>query len=265
MTKEEIFKLKEELANHVVKTTQHVVMIDATTKIPSSTGSGCLIYYRARCFFVTVQHVAEKVGKETCIDLGIERNDGNDVYNVGTMNFVHQYELIRLDTDNPELKELKPLDIAYAEVKGDFEAFQKEMQIGNYKITADNRRIHFSETPELPNNDECYSFFGRIRGKLNGHVLEQQSKLVLCLPYDCKVGYFERFLLHETITDPFDYKGTSGAPIISETGEVVAFVANGIRGTNHLYGFSSAELKNFLDIYIDQNPTESLAGTTEKK
>jgi hypothetical protein len=254
MTEQEIFKLKEDLANHVVKTTQHVIMIDPTTKMPSSGGSGCLINYRNRCFFITVQHVADKVGKETCIDLGKDQVDGNDVHNVGEMNFIDQYEIIGLDTDDPELIELKPLDIAYAEIKGSIEVFQKEMQIGKYKITAGNKQIHFAETPELPNKDECYSFFGRIRGKLNGNVLEQEAKLVLCVKYDCKVKYFERFLLHEPFTDPLDYKGMSGGPIISETGEVVAFVSNGIRGTNHLYCFSSAELKKFLDIYIDLNP-----------
>lgn len=257
MKKDKNFKLKEELANHVVKTTQPVVMIDAITKMPSSGGSGCLINYRGRLFFITVQHVADKVGKQTCIDLGKHQTDGNDVYNVGVMNFVDQYEFAGFDTNNPELKELKPLDIAYAEVKGDFEAFQKEMQIGDYRISGDHKRIHFSETPELPNKDECYSFFGRIKGKLKGNVLEQQEKLVFCVPYDRKIGFFERFILHETFSDPADFRGISGAPIISETGEVVAFVANGILGTNHVYGFSSFELKKFLDIYIEQNPVQN--------
>lgn len=256
MKKEEIFKLKEELANHVVKTTQHVVMINAITKMPSSGGSGCLINYRGRLFFITVQHVADKIGKQTCIDLGKHQTDGNDVYNVGVMNFLNQYEVVKIDGKNQELKELEPLDIAYAEVRGNFEAFQREMQIGDYRISSDYKRIHFSETPELPKKNECYSFFGRIGGKLKGSVLVQQEKLVLCISYDCKIGYFERFILHETFSDPADLRGISGAPIISETGEVVAFVANGILGTNHVYGFSSFELKKFLNIYIEQNPVQ---------
>jgi len=256
MTDQEIFKLKEDLANHVVKTTQHLVLIDPNTKMPFSGGSGCLIIYKERLFLVSVQHVTDKIGKETCIDLGKTKDDGTDLYNVGAMNYVDQYRIEGLDTVDPELIELKPLDLTYVEIKGDLEVFQKERQFGEYKITAGNKQMHYAETPEIPNKNECYSFFGRIRGKLNGNILEQQEKLVFCIKYDCKIENFERFLLHENITDPFDYKGTSGAPIISETGEIVAFVSKGIRGTNHLYGFSSAELKKFLDIYIEQNPVE---------
>lgn len=253
MTQQEIFKIKEELANHVVKTTQHVIMLDSISKLPTSGGSGCIIVYRDRYFFITVQHVADKVGKETCIDIGKYDSNGTYLHNVGAMNFVDQYEITGLDTDEPELKKLKPLDIAYTELKDNFEAFQKETKFGDYLITDDNKRIHFSYTTELPNKTDCYSFFGRVKGKPNGMILEQVETLVLCFKYDCKVGYFERFLLNEIINDPEDYQGTSGAPIISETGEIVAFVAGGITGTNHLYGFSSAELKKFLNIYIDQN------------
>ena len=256
MTEEEIFELKEQLVNHVVKTTQHVVMLDSVTRKPSSGGSGCLIVYRDRCFFITVQHVADQAGKETCIDLGKQQVGGNDVYNVGAMNFIDQYVFTGLGTDALELEQLKPLDIAYAEVTGDIEIFQAEMQIGSYRVSAGNKQIHFSETPELPTKDECYSFFGRTRSGFDGDVLQQYPKLVLCIEYDCKIGSLERFLLGEPITDPRDYQGTSGAPIISETGDIVAFVSGGVRGTNHLYGFSSAELKKYLDIYIDQHPNK---------
>ena len=217
MKKEEIFKLKEKQANHVVKTTQHVVMINAITKMPSSGGSGCLINYRGRLFFITVQHVADKIGKQTCIDLGKHQTDGNDVYNVGAMNFLNQYEVVKIDGKNQELKELKPLDIAYAEVRGNFEAFQREMQIGDYRISSDYKRIHFSETPELRKKNECYSFFGRIGGKLKGSVLVQQEKLVLCISYDCKIGYFERFILHETFSDPSDLRGIRQQTIVLQT------------------------------------------------
>lgn len=256
MKKEEIFKLKEELANHVVKMTQHVVIIDSTTNMPSSGGSGCLINYRGRLFFITVQHVADTIGKQICIDLGKHQTDGNEVYKIGTFNFLKQYEMVGIDEKDPEIRELKPLDIAYAEVRENIKSFQKEIQIGEYLISSDYKRIHISESQELPNKKECYSFYGRIGGKLKGNVLDQQGKLVLCISYDRKVGYFERFILPETFLNPDELKGMSGAPIISESGEIVAFVANAILGTNYIYGFSSFELKKFLDVYIEQHPFE---------
>lgn len=254
MSEEEIFKLKLDLANHVVKTTQHVIMIDENTDLPVGSGSGSLIIYRERCFFITVQHVTDKVGLETCIDLGHNSLNGNHVYRLGTMNYIDQFRVAGMNTANPELEKLPTLDIAYTEVRENFAAKQKDMQIGNYRINADLKRIHLSETDELPNTNECYSFFGRVRSKFDGWTLTQQPSLFLCIPYDRREGYYERFLLSNVITDPADFKGTSGAPIISESGEIVAFVCGGVTGTNHLYGFSSYELKKFLDIYIIENP-----------
>ena len=256
MTEEEIFKMKEALANHVVKATQHIVMIDPVTKLPSSGGSGCLIIYHDRLFLISVQHVTDKVEKAACIDLGTDKSDGSDLYSLGSMNFIKQFEFSEFNASTPELIELDPLDITYVEINGNIEVFQKEKKFDRYTITEDNKRLLYTELTDTPNKEERYSFFGRIRGKLKGSILEQQEKLILGIHYDRKIGYFERFILPETMIDPFGYKGTSGAPIISETGAVVAFVASGKRGTKYLYGFSAVNLKTFLDIYIQQNPLE---------
>ncbi|OXB03338.1 hypothetical protein B0A81_18580 [Flavobacterium plurextorum] len=74
------------------------------------------------------------------------------------------------------------------------------------------------------------------------------------IEYDSKIGPFERFDLKSTITDHLDFIGTSGAPIISESGEIVAFMAHGYDDDHHIYGFSARELKKYLDIHIDMNP-----------
>ncbi|AWH86825.1 hypothetical protein HYN59_17675 [Flavobacterium album] len=95
-----------------------------------------------------------------------------------------------------------------------------------------------------------YCFYGRIRAATYQNELIQTDKLFLGLEYDCKVGPFERFILQDVIQEHnhIDFIGTSGAPIISETGEPVAFVAHGYTGEKYIYAFSDREIKRYLDI-----------------
>lgn len=246
--------MTEDLVNHVVKSTQHVVMVDPTELTPVSGGSGCLLIYKDRLFFVSVQHVTDKVGKQTALDKGTGDQSGTNIFPVPALNYVDQFQIEGLELDEPTIKELKPLDICYTEIRGSLEIKQKEKQFGAVLVSADSKRMVYSNLDYEPTQEEGYSFHGRIRGRIEGNVLHQVDKLVLGMKYDTKIGHFERFILQNVITDPLDFKGTSGAPIFSETGEPVAFVAHGFTGQNFLYGFSARELRKYLDIYIDLNP-----------
>ena len=252
--KNEPTDLKNELINHVVKSTMSVLTIDSKTKIPTGGGMGCLIKYKERNFFVSVQHVTDEEGEETCIELGKTDSDGNNVYCVGGLNYIDEFEITNLYDEEPELKEIGPLDISYVEILDPIEIVQNQLVFGSNTVTPDKKRILFEDLKTLPNYDEGYSFYGKINGELVEQTLKRQDKIVLGLKYDKKVGYFERFLLHDIMTNPEDYEGTSGAPIFSEEGFIVGFVAHGIKNTNHLYSFSAYELSKYLDIYIDLNP-----------
>lgn len=246
-----------ELVNHVVKSTQHVVLIDPATLLPSSGGSGCLIVYRERLFFVSVQHVADKEAKQVAIETGRKSKTGTELFSLPAMNFVDQY---RIETDGMDAKlveELRALDICYTEIKDSIDIEQKAIAFGDIKVTKGKKRMLYTNLDYIPADDEGFCFYGRIRAKLEGGKLEQTDKLVLGMKYDGKIGAYERFVLQDEIKDPLDYKGTSGAPIISESGEPVALVAHGMAGEKYIYGFSMRELKKYLEIYLDLNPDES--------
>lgn len=244
----------EELVNHVVKSTQHTIMVDPKTLMPTSGGSGCLIIYKERLFFVSVQHVTEKVGKQAALDTGTGNEDGTNVFSLPALNFIDQFNIEGLEIDEPILQRLKSLDICYTEITGSIEIRQRLKKFGEIVVTSDSKRMVYSNLDYEPTTEEGYCFHGRIRGKLEGNTLRQIDKLVLGIKYDCKIGPYERFILDKEIIDELDYQGSSGAPIFSETGEPVALVAHGYLGKKYLYGFSIRELRKYLDIYIDLNP-----------
>lgn len=247
-------KLLEELINHVVKSTQHVIMIDPETLMPSSGGSGLLLFYKKRLFFVSVQHVTDKAGKQAALDTGIGDENGTNLYSLPALNFIDQFSVDGLDIGQPVLKKLKSLDICYTEIKDSIEIKQTLKKFGDTVVTADSKRMIYTNLDYEPTFEEGYSFHGRIRGELEDNTLNQIDKLVLGMKYDGKIGPFERFILEEEIVNELDYQGTSGAPIFSETGEPVALVAHGYIGEKYLYGFSMRELRKYLDIYILLNP-----------
>lgn len=249
--------LLKELVNHVVKSTQHVIMIDSKTKIPTSGGSGCLLIYQDRLFFVSVQHVTDKKGKQAVIDTGTGNDDGTNVYSLPALNFIDQYRIEGIDLEEPVLHKLQSLDVCYTEIQDSIEIKQKLKDFGEIIITEDLKRMIYTNLDYEPTKEEGYSFHGRIRGELHQNTLHQVDKLVLGIKYDTKVGPYERFILDESIVDELDFQGTSGAPIFSETGEPVALVAHGFLGEKYLYGFSIRELRKYLDIYIDQNPIKT--------
>jgi esterase/lipase superfamily enzyme len=247
-------KLLEELVNHVVKSTQHLIMVIPKTLIPTSSGSGCLIIYKERLFFVSVQHVTDKVGKQAALDTGTGNEGGTNIFTLPPLNFIDQYNIEGLGIDEPILQKLKSLDICYTEITGSIEIRQRPKKFGEIVVTSGSKRMVYSNLDHELTAEEGYCFHGRIRGKLEGNKLQQTDKLVLGIKYDAKIGPYERFILDKDIVDELDYQGTSGAPIFSETGEPVALVAHGYLGKKYLYGFSIRELREYLDIYIDLNP-----------
>src|ERR1700747_3369565 len=103
-------KLLEELINYVVKATQHVVMLDPKTLIPASGGSGCLIIYKERLFFISVQHVTDKTNLQACLDLGTGTTEGTNVFSLPAFNFIDQYRIDGLDLGETTLEKLKSFD-----------------------------------------------------------------------------------------------------------------------------------------------------------
>ncbi|WJS96799.1 alpha/beta hydrolase [Flavobacterium johnsoniae] len=243
-------ELRDELINYVVKSTQHVIMIDPETLMPSSGGSGLLLIYKERLFFVSVQHVTDKAGKQAALDTGIGDENGTNLYSLPALNFIDQFSVEGLDIGQPVLKKLKSLDICYTEIKDSIEIKQTLKKFGDTVVTADLKRMIYTDLDYEPTFEEGYCFHGRIRGELEDNTLNQIDKLVLGMKYDGKIGPFERFILEEEVVSELDYQGTSGAPIFSETGEPVALVAYGYIGEKYLYGFSMRELRKYLDIYI---------------
>ena len=142
--KNEPTNLKNELINHVVKSTVSVLTIDSQTRIPTGGGMGCLINYKERNFFISVQHVTDEEGEETCIELGKTDSNGNNVYCVGGLNYIDEFEVSDLYGEEPELKEIGPLDISYVEIMDTFELEQNKLVFNSEIVTKEINEFYLT-------------------------------------------------------------------------------------------------------------------------
>jgi esterase/lipase superfamily enzyme len=161
----------------------------------------------------------------------------------------------KLDWDSSEMSQslkgkLQPL-LCFQEIKESLEIFKKHEETNDIIIEPGWKQKISTTLEHTPNTNDSYSFYCTIENSTRKIVFEAR--------YDLKIDLLERFILNES-SSKIDFKKTQGAPILSQTGELVAFVIYGLLDFNYLYGFSSFELKKYLDSYIETNFNDSKIG-----
>lgn len=246
--------LLEELVNHVVKSTQQIILIDPETPIWTIGGSGCLINYKERLFLVFILQVNDRVGKQAALDTGTGNEDEMNNFILPALHCIDHKDIDRNGIIEPFLQKLQSLDICYTEIKGSVEIRQKLTQFEEIVVQPDSKSIVYSNLEYEPTSSEEYCFLGRKKNKSEGDRLKHADKLVSGIKYDRKIGSYERFTADNEMESDLDYQGTIGAPVFSETGEPVALVVHEYSEGNQILGFSIRDLKNHLDKYIELNP-----------
>lgn len=248
------------LADAIVRSTIHLLLIDPKTKIPYSTGSGCIINYQKNDFLISVEHVTNERGYATCIELGLPpQGNYSPVYSVGAMNYVAT-KIIKTDEDIEkvinsldnvdELQKMDHLDITFLKLEKDIEIHQNELNFGNFIIAPGLKQKIITDLTTAPNKNKEFGFYGKIKANFQGVHLTSEPKLILGLKYIEKVDRFLKFQLHNTILDEDEYCGTSGAPVIDSDGNLVGFIAHGLLNEPYIYAFSIDTLKMILDLEL---------------
>ncbi|KAA5534929.1 alpha/beta hydrolase [Taibaiella lutea] len=244
--------MKNRLLEYIVRSTQQILNLSITDCEPIGCGNGCLIVYQDRQFLISVQHVTELKNSQSAINLYTEMGGVSKFYFPGAFNYVDMYSL-ELETENPELKKLESLDIGYLEL-GEY------LDINQPQVVFKELTISGGKKTPVPTNlsydlkkCENYFLYGRVVNiDRDREILHYEERLEQNIKYDGKFGPYERFVIDRPITQDSEFKGMSGAPIFSETGEPVAFLTNGFLDENYIYAFSAKEIKRYLDIHIDK-------------
>lgn len=196
------------LTEIAVRGTYQVVVTDKMLN-PKSMGSGCVLYYNERLFFLTVAHVTDKADVSVTIETNKNSVDGKTPnYCVGQMNYrdlykVKDIEALRagkeLSLDNLEL--IERLDFSFAELKEVPEILQKPMDFAEHGAVSAGTKLVIPKDAlnTRPTREEPLFFYGTITPKLEGGILSRLPKLTVDAEYICDEGRFYKIKLKHII------------------------------------------------------------------
>lgn len=239
-------------AEIIIRSSIQVYLANKDHPKPEGFGSGCIIEYLDRKFFVSVSHVTDVGDLVTFLETNQPDTDGKGpilkpVSGICYFDQLQVTEGMSLEDFESMLEKGKRLDICFAEITDDIELLQPEMDFGTFKVPQ-SYKLHIDmEDTTVPTKDERYGFYGTIKHKYYGPGLKKAIAFKHSLTYHDTKGHFHRFLSPQTILDKEDYQGCSGAPILDSQGRIVALACSVVTGTKLIYGFSIQECKRLLD------------------
>lgn len=251
------------LTEVAVKASYQVVVTDEKLK-PTDMGSGCILYYQKRLFFLTVAHVVDSKDSVVTIETNkVPVNGKTPNYCVGAMNYIDLFKIEDIEKLKKEkefteenLKKIETLDFAFAELTEVVEVLQKKMDFEEHGIVPNGTKIIIPETEliSLPNSNEPILFYGTINGKFENGILEREPKLTVDAEYLGEQDRFYKFKLLKNIENGSEFQGTSGAPIFDTRFNFLGLISYGFKGLPFIYAFKNTEIKRLLDVYIASNP-----------
>ena len=238
-----------------------LLTVDPRTTKPASYGRGCIVEFRERIFLLTFAHATNKRGKAVCIVTNTSSDDGraSKLFSVGALLY---FDVVKSPENMPtdlrcedldnlrRMKKLEPLDFACCEIKEDIECLQPELRIGEFEIRPGRMvRMNINYAGD-PDDRAEFGFFGTVRHRLrSGDILEGEPTLRIGIQYDgvCDPQGFHRFRVPTCISDMHDYLGCSGAPIIDDSGKLVALLSSVVENSREIFGLSILKCRALLD------------------
>jgi hypothetical protein len=239
----------------IVKSSIQVFMANPEHPKPEVFGSGCLVNYVDRLFFLSVFHVIN-YDLSAYLETNLPANEiGPPIQPIGGLCSFDLFKVTK-DMQAKDFEALlqKPketLDITFAEIKTPFTLLQPEIDFGAFKVEAGTKVHLYLDNIAEPTSEKKYGFYGKIKHEYKGKTLEMTPTLKHGLKFHRTNGYFHMFLAPEIIKDSEDYEGCSGAPILDDDGNLVALACKVMSGSRVIYGFSIQECIKLLRISLD--------------
>ena len=251
------------LTELAVRASYQVVVADQTSS-PDGMGSGAMLYYRNRLFFLTVAHVTDNEDVSVTVETNKTPVNGETPnYCVGGMNYTDVYkvkDLEKLKTDKKfsaeNFKLIERLDFAFAELDEAPEIIQRPMDFQHHGKVPLSEKMIIPENAltELPEKNKPLLFYGTITPKLEDRVLTRTPKLTVDGEFIGVHGRFYKIKLPHIIKQKSEFKGTSGAPVFDTKARFIGLISHGFVGSPFIYAFRNTEIKVILDDFIARNP-----------
>ncbi|NOX99690.1 MAG: hypothetical protein GXP30_08185, partial [Verrucomicrobia bacterium] len=170
------------------------------------------------------------------------------LYQLGQMGFVEKFVLKR-----NKIKE-REFDFSYKLLTEEIAPRRQKLKEDGSILQDEAILPITTELSDLPNDEKRYGFWGCTKQHKNGKFLKVTPKCETDLRYD-GVGEYNQMYLFRT-PEPYrsykEYQGCSGAPILSEDGELVALAVEGNKKKTGIFGLPIHTIRPLFDVEILQ-------------
>lgn len=216
--------------------------------VPDGFASGALIDYGGRRMLLTVAH-ATGDQKRWAIQLAYIPGKGTVNHSLGAMNFLAKASL---SAPKPKLEDI---DFAYVEVPGALRAYRQQIRTPENVVEAELPiSIHAPTLADVPSADETFGFCGMVMPSPEKHLghtyVFGELRTYVGLTYLRTEGDYHVFALPFAHPGHEHFRGCSGAPIMSESGAMVALVCGSPGSSGEIWGISLRAYKTPIDILV---------------
>jgi len=230
---------KEELIEKIILSSVPIRQI-GLNGYPKGNASGVMVNFCDKKLFFTVFH-AVKDFDNWSIEIKSDFKNGTKLKGLGQMG---RTVVANLDNDV-----IKDIDFAYQTISKDFQTYY---QIIENDVLYEAERISLDlDLNVVVDETEKYGFFGQAEFDRNGKTIQIISKLVLDLKFIKEDGYYYIFKLPSKHPGHKYFKGTSGAPILNESGQLVSLVCGGDVDNDFIFGLNLKMMESIIKIQCE--------------
>jgi hypothetical protein len=104
-----------------------------------------------------------------------------------------------------------------------------------------------------PNTSDTYCVFGTVKTDIKDNIkVEREFTLKHSLKFVSKSGDFYLFNTPNVITDRKDWKGLSGSPVLSESGDCVGVISDVLENSQSIWVMPMTKVKMLIEVAIQQ-------------
>jgi hypothetical protein len=209
---------------------------------PVNHASGVIINYCGKKVILSVFH-ATRDFSNWAVEIKSDFATGTLLKGLGLMGSACEANIISYD--------IKRIDFSYATLPDNIQTFHQVIDTETYQIYEHERMILDINFEIIPTSDKKYSFFGQTEFKNNGMVIIPVSKLIMNMDFVGESEGFYIFKLPFTHPGHKYFRGTSGAPILDDDGNIASLVCGGKVENDLIYGLKLSKYKSLIDIQVD--------------
>jgi hypothetical protein len=238
---------------------QLVVFDDYPTKrVPNGMGSGFILDYKGRSFFVTADHVVNthdngkrliNSAKMIAIQTNVISGNSSAVIPLGGFNYFSKFNL-----EEGALTNEKLIDVAFCELTANnINDINTYCKTANPDISVHEEKLHIpSDSITSANLEDIYTTYGDVKGDLVPFLgtmqLRSIPKFHTGLKFVCeKNQYYE--LKYPKVNNE-EWHGISGAPVLNQDGKLIGILCAGNSVNDILYVKTIQSVINLIDVTL---------------